>query len=368
MRVKLITFGCSANQADSELMAGILVKAGHKIVNNKPNAYLINTCTVKNHTEAKIKRLLKSLKGQRVIVAGCMVNANPELKTLFPKYSFIGVNDCNQVLEALNGESFITDERTNKLCQPKLRQDELVDIIQLSMGCLGQCAYCKTKQAKGQLSSYPKELIIKQAKQALIEGVKELWLTSQDCACYGFDLGTNLVELINELVQLPYEFKVRVGMMNPKHAIKLKGLPELFTNKKIYKFAHLPVQSGSDKVLCDMNRGYTVSDFKQLINNLRRVVPDINVSTDIICGYPTETESDWAKTVSLMQWLRPGFLNISMFTPRQGTPASQLKQLPPGLAKERSRELTRLFNDFCYRPPITRTWVTGRTDYYKLDK
>jgi len=368
MRIRIITFGCSANTADSELMAGLLVKAGHELVKDEPDAYVINTCTVKNHTEAKIKRLLRSLKSQRVIVTGCMANANPELRDEFPDYTILGVNDTNRILEALEGKSIITDKPVNKLCLPKVRQDKLIDIIQLSTGCLGHCNYCKTRQAKGRLHSHDKELIIKHARLALSEGAKELWLTSQDCGCYGFDINTNLVELVNELVKLPGEFRIRIGMMNPQHALKLKGLPELFKHEKVYKFAHVPVQSGSDRVLLDMGRDYTASDFKELIDSLRLIVPDINVSTDVICGYPTETESDWVLTLDLIKWLRPGWLNISMFTPRPGTPASLLKQLKPGLAKERSRELTSLFNEVMYRPQKTSAWHTGRTDYYKLDK
>ncbi len=369
MKVKVVTYGCAANKADSELMMGLLKEAGHEIVSDNPDAYLINTCTVKNRTEAKIKYLLKSLEGKKVIVAGCMSNANPELRNEFPEYVFIGINDCNKIVEALEkNKTFITKKPWPKLCMPKIRTDPLIEIIPISQGCLGNCAFCKTKLAKGALYSYPKELIVRHARNALKDGVKEIWITSQDNACYGFDIGTNLVELLKEILSLPYDFRVRLGMMNPDTALKLKGLPEIFKSEKMYKFVHIPVQSGSDKVLKDMGRKYTVNEFKMLVNSFRRIDPYITISTDVICGYPTETEDDWKKTIKLIKWLKPGVLNISRFYARPGTAASKLKQLPFNTVKKRSKEITQLFRKIKSerKVPKSKIWVTGRDIYYRL--
>jgi len=214
---------------------------------------------------------------------------------------------------------------------PYIPSKEDITIIPISEGCLGDCNYCSVKFARGKLKSYKIEDIIKQIKG------KKILLTSQDTGCYGLDINTNLVELLKQVVKVKGNFQVRVGMMNPEHVLPiLKDLVEVYKDKKIFKFIHIPIQSGSNNVLKEMNRRYTVEDFIKIVKEFRKQIPEIHISTDIIVGYPTETEEDFKKTINLLEKLKLEVINLSRFAPRPKTAALKLKQLPVEEIKRRS--------------------------------
>ena len=219
-----------------------------------------------------------------------------------------------------------------------------VQPIVISSGCLNACSYCATKLAKGTVKSYPIDCIVNAVKYAAEHGAKKILLTATDTSVYGFDIGTNLAELLKEVVKIKGDFKIRVGMMNPQH-IKpfLNELVEVYKNPKIIKFVHIPVQAGSNRVLKDMRRGYTVEEFKEIVKKFRKEIPNITISTDIICGFPTETEEDFEKTIELVKEIKPEVVNISKFYPRPNTEAKKMKQLPTSVIKERSRKLSEVY-------------------------
>jgi threonylcarbamoyladenosine tRNA methylthiotransferase CDKAL1 len=349
MRVCIETYGCAMNQGDSEVMSGLLRLHGHLVVPAGGDVIVVNTCTVKTPTENKIRRRLKELQeeGRRVVVAGCMPAADKKLAEKFPKFSFIGVNSGDIVLavEASAQERrFISIKAPEeKVCLPKIRLNPLVEITPISEGCLGACTYCITRYARGRLKSFPPGRILEQIREAVADGVKEVWLTSQDTGAYGLDIGSNLPELLNKVSDIPFDFKVRVGMMNPNHARSfLDELVETYRNEKIYRFIHLPVQSGSDRILKDMQRGYTAGEFKNIANRFRKEL-NATISTDVIVGYPGETEEDFRKTLSLVEEIRPDILNISRYWQRPGTKAAEMKQHPGSITKQRSQMTNELF-------------------------
>ena len=334
MKVKFITFGCSRNVADTELMKGYASKR-HEIVDKGEEVTVVNTCFVKKETEKKIVKLLHKIKG-KVVIAGCLAQARPQLIEAFPQASIIGVNKLERINDAIEGQIVDVGEGEPDFCADRVFNNPFISIVPISSGCLGNCTYCCTRQARGVLRSRSPDNILRQIKKDLKKNVTEIWLTSEDTGCYGFDINYSLPELINKITSLKGKFRIRVGMMNPWHVLKI--LPELkdaMSHEKVYKFIHIPVQSGSDKVLADMNRHYTAEDFLKIVNAFK----GFNISTDIICGYPTESEEDWKKTVELIRKVMPEVLNISRFFPRPGTAAAMLKQLPSGISKERSREL-----------------------------
>jgi len=195
------------------------------------------------------------------------------------------------------------------------------------------------------LRSYKPELILETARKAAQEGVKELWLTAQDTGCYGSDIGTNLASLIRQVTSLPGKFMVRVGMMNPAHAAGIaEELAEAFADKKVFKFLHIPVQSGNDEILRKMNRRYTTADFKFIVQTVRQRIPEITLSTDIICGFPGETREQFNDSINLIKELRPDVLNISRFWPRPRTEAEAMEQLNGEEKKDRSRFLSSVFH------------------------
>lgn len=235
-----------------------------------------------------------------------------------------------------------------KLDLPKIRKNPLVEIIPINTGCLNQCTYCKTKHARGNLGSYPIEEIVARARQVFAEGVTTIHLTSEDLGAYGRDLGVTLSDLLFPLVdEIPEGCMLRLGMTNPPYIMEqLESIVQILNHPRVYSFLHIPVQAASDRVLYDMRREYTIHEFKLLCDYLLKKVPGITIATDIICGFPTETEEDFDQTLSLIDHYKFPIVHISQFYPRPGTPAAKMPRLPTGIVKERSRKLTKLFESY----------------------
>lgn len=353
--VHFITQGCSANQADTENMKGLLKEADFEIVDSleEGDIIVINSCVVKSPTESAFFHLLEETKRKHpykiIIAAGCIPQTDPEK---FPGVSVIGTKQIHNIVsvveESLNDNvvKMLETGEMPPLNLPKVRKNPIVEIIPISRGCLSACTFCKTKAARGNLKSYPIEEIVNLARKAVREGVKEIWLTSQDTMCYGFDIGTNLPHLLKELITIPGDFKIRIGMGNPVHMLKIKDeLIPLFNHEKIFRFIHLPAQSGSDKVLKEMRRGNTNQEFLSLIKDLKEKVPKITIATDIIVGYPEETEDQYWETLNLVRFVTPDVINISKFWARPKTPAAKKEQLAAEIIKHRSKVLTDIFHN-----------------------
>jgi MiaB/RimO family radical SAM methylthiotransferase len=195
------------------------------------------------------------------------------------------------------------------------------------------------------LFSYPKETIVARAKKAVRDGVREIWVTAQDTGAYGKEIGTDLADLLEEICGVEGKFFVRIGMMNPNHALRmLDKLVEVYKNEKVFKFLHLPVQSGDNEVLRLMNRFYSVEDFKKIVRSFRREFPRITIATDVICGFPGETRKAFEKTLELVEEVKPDIVNVSKFFARPKTVAAQMREkfLSPQEIKSRSGEMARL--------------------------
>lgn len=342
MNVYILTYGCTANQDNEAIIKGLL--KDHTFVDSEDDAdiVIVNTCIVKGTTENKIVTKIKSLKNKKIIITGCMPKFNYDLcKEIAPNASLISTQNITRITEGLTKKvEYLDSKKETKVGLIKVIKD--IPSIQVSEGCVNHCYYCGTKLAKGVLSSASIEEIKKELEK--YSNYKQINITATDIGCYGFDINTNLINLLKELVKVKGNFKLRVGMMNPVHVLKfVDELIEIFKNEKIVPFLHIPVQSGSNKVLKDMNRNYNVEDFKMIVNKFRQI-QKVTIATDIIVGYPTETEEDFNETVKLIKEIKPNVLNISRFTPRKGTKASQIKQLNSQVSKKRSMELSRIYN------------------------
>ncbi|MEA4957364.1 tRNA-2-methylthio-N(6)-dimethylallyladenosine synthase [bioreactor metagenome] len=359
-KVFIDTFGCTFNQADSQIMAGNLVENDFEIVNSIDDAdvAIINTCYVKQPTENKVTNRIQKLKDQfpelKVIVSGCMVEIDPKkLNKIAPDTSWIGPHQLNKttnvVKATLNGE--ISREcgfsKDTKVGIPKIRFDELIHIIQICEGCLGACSYCCTRFARGTLNSYSISEIKKEAKGALLDGCVEIQLTAQDTAAFGKDTNEKLSNLIKEVSglvndpEINNDFRIRVGMMHPNNiGDDLDSLIEAFKHPNVYKFIHIPIQSGSDSVLVDMRRGHTVKEYIKIVNRFKNEIPNLTIATDIIVGYPTEKEEDFKKTAEILRELKPGLIHLSKYRHREGAPSSVLDEIPHEVMKKRSKYLT----------------------------
>lgn len=354
-KIYIENYGCSANKSNAEIMMGLLERAGCIIIESEKDAdiIIINTCIVKGPTETKILKRIKDLaqEGKELIISGCMPEAEYDvLKNIIPDAILIGPQHIKEITKAVEiiinrkkKKDFVGYKHETKLCMPKHRYNKIIGIVQISEGCDGDCSYCITRLAKGMLFSYPAEKIIEEVKADIEEGCREIWLTSQDCAAYEY----NLPDLLKKISAIKGKFFVRLGMMNPNNVKKI--LPELIEavkkeDSKVFRFIHIPVQSGNNEILRKMNRRYDVKDFKEIISEFRKEIPDITISTDIICGFPTETEEQFSDSMKLIEEIKPDVLNISRFWPRPGTPAESMKQIPSWITKERSRKLTKVFN------------------------
>jgi len=381
------TYGCTSNKADSYIISDILKKANYTKANLENAEYIIiNTCAVKQQTENRIKTRLKNLykvyqndSTKHIIVAGCLPHIEPGyievIRKIIPNFS--AIIDLDNIDELPEIFAEIGNGKTNLIVKSKKSLDKaqyLVDhphgkitgIIPISEGCLGSCTYCCVKNARGRLNCYNPESIIENAIHQLKQEIKQIYLTSQDCSTYLYK-NTRLLELVQKLVNLDYKYFLRIGMLNPHFLIEnLEQLISVYQFDKVYQFLHVPIQSGSDKVLNKMNRTYIISEIKGNLEILKNKFPHITISTDIICGFPGETDNDYQKTIDFIKWLKPEILNISKFTPRPGTQAKKMKQLDGRVIKERSIRLSNIFRQYLIN--INKDWLNWEGEILVLHK
>jgi threonylcarbamoyladenosine tRNA methylthiotransferase CDKAL1 len=357
MHVLVKNYGCSANLADGEVLAGCLAKAGYELAASalEADVAIYNTCAVKGPTENRIIETLRRVPpDKKVIVAGCLPLINFERLRREVRFDgavgpAAGKRIVNVVRRVLGGEKVVALKAAldakPELSLPRLNSNPVISVIPVSYGCLGACAYCCVVFARGRLRSYTIKDVTERVRRDLVAGAKELWVTSQDMACYGRDIGTNLTALLKALGAVEGDFRVRVGMMTPNLAQDmLDDLIDAFKNEKVFKFVHLPVQSGDNRVLKRMRRFYTIQDFKEIVDAFRAVFPKVTLSTDIICGFPGETQEAFENTLELIGEVKPDIVNISKFFARPRTAAAAMRDEFVELTeiKRRSTEAAKL--------------------------
>ena len=351
-KIFIKSYGCQANLADSEAMAGILKTKCHNIINNENEAdlILVNTCSVKDKTQSKeLHYIREKSKTKKVIVGGCLTKTIkirkfiPEISAVFDTNSILKINEIVENQK----DTFSNKKELDRLNIPIIRRDNKISIIPIAQGCLNNCTFCATKLSRGNLVSYRIGDIKRAVETSVNDGCELIYLTSQDNGCYGFDIKTNLPQLINEISTVEGNYKIRVGMANPWHVIKiLEPLIEAYKKEKIMKFIHIPLQSGSEKVLGDMKRIHSAKDFRKIVKRFRNEFKEITISTDIIVGYPTETQQDFQETIKLIEEVKPEVINISKYSARPNTKAIKLKQVPSDEIKRRSKILTTVYNKY----------------------
>lgn len=356
MRVLVKSYGCSTNLADGEVLAGCLSQAGFDLAQSIPEADVVvyNCCAVKGPTENRMIELLKRVpREKKVVVAGCLpltsfyrLQRDVRFDAAVGPAAGLGIVDV--VKRVLADEKVVALE--GALCAkpvlslPRLTKNPVVSLVPVGYGCLGSCAYCCVVFARGRLRSYAIEEIVEKVKRDLASGSGEFWFTSQDMACYGRDVGTNLAALLKSVCAIPGDFWIRVGMMTPNFALDmLNELVEAFRCEKVFKFLHLPVQSGDDMVLKRMRRCYIVQDFRKVVSAFRAAFPDVTLATDVICGFPGETKGAFDNTLRLMSEVKPDIVNVSKFFGRPRTAAAEMTNMvDQAEIKRRSTEAAKL--------------------------
>lgn len=367
--IAVLSQGCAANFGDGEKIAQAL-SAQHpdcsisfEFPTEQPLAFYLNVCTVKgNGTALKLlQQAITTFPQAPVFITGCAPkDFQEEARKISDKVSFTSLKALES-LDSIAPNGLQNDIRI-------LRQSPFVGIVNIEEGCLDACAFCSTKLVKGRLQSQPENAIVNQVQRLVDDGCLEIQLSGQDCACYGFDTGTNLANLTQKiLAQVPGNYKIRLGMGNPRHILGYKdALLECFQDERLYQFLHVPVQSGSERVLQLMNRKHSVEDFRNFALELQEKFPLFTLSTDLIVGFPGETDADFQETLDLLKETRPTVCNITRFVARKGTVAARIEEanaadtpaVPDSVKHERSAKLFDAFQQIAQEN--NQRWV-GKT-------
>lgn len=351
-RVYIETYGCALNKGDSMLMAQLLRDAGYTIVEDEKDAdvVVVNTCTVRRDTEERIAKRLRGLSGKRLVVAGCMATAQPfTVKKLAPHASIVGTESVDRIVEAMSSREprvFLEPGLAKRGLVPHYHLG-VIATIPLVDGCLGDCSFCLTVKARRRLLSRRPRRVVEVVRDLVSKGVVEIQLTGQDLAAYGYDLAGKplLPDLLEEILsRVEGDYRIRLGMMTPELFRKVMDrLLPLMKDPRVYKFLHLPVQSGDNRVLRIMNRRYTVEEYEEMVAQARGEVEDLYLATDIIVGHPGEDEEAFQNTVELVERLRFERIHLAQYTPRPFTRSARLPQVPEPVKKERSRRLMEVY-------------------------
>jgi MiaB-like tRNA modifying enzyme len=350
-RFYLKNFGCTQNQGEGENIRQILLHSRGEEVEDKYKAdvIIVNTCAVKTPTEDKVIQFIydSSMTDADIIVTGCLSKINPDrIKKACPDAILTPPNIGKSILKYVplqltNGEAYQMAKLPE---EPVFLSDlPLTTIVPISQGCLGSCTYCTVKYARGWLTSYPVKYIVNYVKKAVEMGAKELYITSQDTAVYGRDNCATLPELLEKILEIEGDYQIRIGMMNPTYASEiLDGIIELMKkDERIYRFLHIPVQSGSDKILESMKRNYDIEAFSNLVRKVRNELPDITLSTDIIVGFPGETNFDFDLTVKCLEKNLFDIVNVSKYGDRPFAASSNFpNKIPSDIKKKRSKYIS----------------------------
>lgn len=357
--VAVISQGCAANFGDGEKVARLL-SANYRVAfsipkDEEPEAFYLNVCTVKGNAGALklIRESHDAYPGAHIFLLGC--TPKDFQKDASALLSSVRFTTAKELESRLGSSAEIFNTQT---CA--LRSSPFIGIVNIEEGCLDACAFCSTHLVKGRLRSNPAQAIVEQVRGLVYDGCKEIQLTGQDCACYGFDTGTNLAELVqNILVHVPGDYKIRLGMGNPRHVFPyLEPLLECFADERVYKFVHLPVQSGSERILKAMNRKHTVSDYAELVHAFKKHFERFTISTDMIVGYPGETNEDFNDTMNLLKETKPTVCNITRFVPRPQTVAHALNttaMVDDNIKHNRSAALAQTFQEIAQQNNLR--WV-----------
>ena len=339
-------YGCTQNYGEARLMQQALAGHGHVLTQseNEADAHVLVTCTVIEATERKMVRRMRDLAahGKPLVVAGCMAAAQRDrVRAVVPRAQLLPPRKWPQIVDLLGAGTACGDRAAETEAQAFGWQDAIVPIAQ---GCAGRCTYCITRVARGAVKSYPTPELVDAVRRHVDRGAVEIKLTGQDTGAYGRDTGTSLAELLRAVDALPGTFRIRVGMADPLTVLPIvDDLVEAYRSEKVFKFLHLPVQSGSDAILARMRREYTVEAFESIVEAFRGAFPRLTLSTDVIVGFPGETDEEFEATMDLVRRVRPDIVNVTRFSARPGTPAATMEEPVVGWrVKQRSRRLTSL--------------------------
>ena len=351
------TIGCQMNKAESQRIAGYLDSAGYQAATSFPDADLVvlNTCVVRQSAENKVLGTLGLLQGLKnehpnlqILVTGCLVNSNTqELKRRFPHVDLLfKPGDYPELIAWGQKQGMPIEHRLLRYPRNDAQMSSsLCALIPVIQGCDNFCSYCIVPYRRGREVSRPLEEIVCEVEELARQGIKEVTLLGQNVDSYGHDLPghPDLADLLNELNSIDDLVRIRFLTNHPKD-ISLKLIDAVASLNKVCEHLELPVQAGDDDILKAMRRGYTVERYRELVHTIRRKIPQISLSTDIIVGFPGETEEQFEHSLSLLKEMRFDVIHVAAYSPRPGTIAWREYQdnIPVEIKKERLNKIEEL--------------------------
>lgn len=388
--VAFITLGCKVNQYETNAMSQKLIEEGYKIVEHtqKADIYIINTCTVTNMSDRKSRQMIrraKEINPEAIIIAvGCYVQvAKKEIENIKEIDLALGneekvdiVKYCNEIIQKNKNEEIADVMKSRKFAEfgETSYTEKTRAVIKVQDGCDRFCSYCIIPYARGRVRSREPEHIIKEIKQIANEGIKEVVITGIHIASYGKDFKKDykLIDLLEEINKIDGIERIRLGSMEPL-LITEEFVQRLVKLEKICEQFHLSLQSGCDETLKRMNRRYTTQQFEEIVKRLRKAYDNVNLTTDIIVGFPGETEEEFAKTYKFLEKIKFYKMHIFKYSPRKGTRAEQMtQQIEPQLKEERSKKLIELsdknekeYNSEYVGKRVEVLWEEQKNEIYK---
>jgi len=358
MKVAVYTLGCKVNIYESEYVISLLKKNNYEIVDfsAKADIYIINTCTVTNESDRKDRKIInlarRNNKDAVIVVMGCYSQVtNNEIDADI----IIGNKDKSKIIEIikeyLNNRNKIKKiYDLNKVDFEEMYIDKFENhtraFVKIQEGCNAFCSYCIIPYARGRLRSKDETETIKEITNLVNNGYKEIVLTGIHTGRYGVEKNTSLEELLNKLVKIPNIFRIRLSSIEINEITD--GIIELIKNNKIMaKHLHIPLQSGSNKILKLMNRKYDLEYFIKKIKLIRKEIPDISITTDLIVGFPDETEEDFQDTLKTLEQIKFTKIHTFPYSKREGTPAAAMpNQIPGNIKKERVHKVLEISDKY----------------------
>jgi len=346
--------------ADSDLIIGRLHDYGfeHSSEITSCDIIILNSCGVKEPTEDRIISRLEILSKSSipVIVTGCLPrislhrvqNALPNFGAILGPQSLDSLGPiADRVLHGELGIVKLDSDTGSKLQYYESPSESVVCTIPICEGCIGDCAYCAVKFARSEVQSYSISEILGIVQRCVHNGFKEIRLSGQDIGAFGYDTGESLIDLLSHLSKIPGDHRFRLGMFNPNLIVdKLDAFLEAMDSPRFFEFFHIPLQSGSDEVLRSMNRRYTVQEWKNVVLKILSRFPKATIATDIIVGFPGESDDDFQRTLDVLDEIKPSVINISKYGDRPGTEASKsTTKVLTQIKKNRSRKLSHIVDD-----------------------
>ena len=377
----VLTFGCQQNEADGERLAGMASAMGYELVKAPEDAdfIIVNTCAIREHAELKALSTIgqyKHIKTKNpelvIAVCGCMVtqeHRKDDIKFKYPYVDFVfGTSSIHRMPQLLfekleKGKRLYCPEETEYLVAegiPVTRESNYKAWLSVMYGCNNFCSYCIVPYVRGRERSRRKEDILEEFKQLISEGYKDITLLGQNVNSYGKDNddGCDFADLLKLLCQVDGDYKIHFMTSHPKDATR-KLIDVMAEEEHMAKHFHLPMQSGSDRVLKAMNRHYDTARYMSIVDYMREKIPDVAITSDIIVGFPGETEDEFEMTLDMLRKVRFDMLYSFIYSPRKGTPAAEMEaQIPKEIQNNRFERLLAVQNGIALEKNIP---LVGKT-------